>query len=181
LGDKPVVEFLRLLCTAVARAIQWVQSSGDADVTSRRYCSTHWFFRSDRPSVWGWNAVDKFCWIPNFWLRALPKWDVKRGSLSLITLLGSPNHRYTWSMYNCAISGPVIVVEQGRNIVALEHPWSTIVRIASFPLCFGSPVIRSMAILWKGSVPSSVVMRYSGVFGLCVRILFCWHVAQPLT
>ena len=38
-----------------------------------------------------------------------------------------------------------MVVEQGRNIAALEHPWSMIVRIASFPLHIGRPVIRSIA------------------------------------
>ena len=51
LGDSPVVMFFLLLCTAVAMVSQWVQSSGDAEVTRRRYCSTHWFFRSDSPSV----------------------------------------------------------------------------------------------------------------------------------
>src|SRR6266566_8902742 len=51
LGDSPVVAFFLLLCTAVAMVSQCVQSSGDAAVTRRRYCSTHWFFRSDSPSV----------------------------------------------------------------------------------------------------------------------------------
>ena len=158
-GDRPVVTFLLLLCTAVARASQWVQSSGDAEVTNLRYCSIHWFFLSEMPSVWGWNTVDRFYWIPSFWLSAFPKCDVKRGSRSLIIFMGSPNHRYTWSMYSWAISGPVIVIEQGRKIAALEHPWSTIVRMASFSLCISSPVIRSIATLWKGRVPSSVVIR----------------------
>src|SRR6266849_6050150 len=84
LGDKPVVVFFLLLCTADAIVNQEVQPSGDADVTRRRYCSTHWFFRSDSPSVWGWKAEDKFCSIPNFLVRALPKWDVNLGSRSLI-------------------------------------------------------------------------------------------------
>jgi hypothetical protein len=38
-----------------------------------------------------------------------------------------------------------MVVVQGRNIAALEQPWSTIVRIASFPLHTGRPIMRSMA------------------------------------
>ena len=53
LGDRSVVLFLLLLWTAVVIASQWVQSSGEVDVTKWRYCSTHWFFRSDIPSVWG--------------------------------------------------------------------------------------------------------------------------------
>src|SRR6266567_5104325 len=40
LGDSPVVVFFLLLCTAVALVNQWVQSSGDAEVTKWRYCST---------------------------------------------------------------------------------------------------------------------------------------------
>src|SRR5450631_391427 len=80
LGDKPVVSFLRLLCTADAIASHCVQSSGDVEVTKRRYCSTHWFFRSEMPSVWGWNAEERFCWIPNLLVRLFPKCDVKRGS-----------------------------------------------------------------------------------------------------
>src|SRR6266849_2573346 len=51
LGDRPVVEFFLLLCTAEAMVSQEVQLSGDANVTRRKYCSTHWFFRSDSPSV----------------------------------------------------------------------------------------------------------------------------------
>src|SRR6266436_10034642 len=171
----------RLLCTVVANTIQSTHPFGSIDITSRRYCSTHWFFRSDSPSVWGWNAVDRFCSIVSFWANAFPKWEVKRGSLSLITLVGSPNHRYTLSRYNWAIPGPVIVVLQGRKIAPREHPWSTIVRMASFPWHIGNPVIRSIAILWKGSVFGVVGMRNKGVFVLWVWILFCWHVAHPLT
>src|SRR6266576_4598503 len=139
LGDNPVIAFFLLLCTAVAMVSQWVQSSGDAEVTRRRYCSTHWFFRSDSPSVWGWKAVDTFCRVCSLSVSALLKWDVNLGSLSLMIFVGSPNHRYTLSRYSWAMPGPVIVVSQGRNIAALEHPWSMMVRMAFFPLCVGSP------------------------------------------
>src|SRR6266850_2788633 len=50
LGAKPVVEFAELLWTRVATASQSLQSSW-FDVIRQRYCSTHWFFLSDRPSV----------------------------------------------------------------------------------------------------------------------------------
>jgi hypothetical protein len=65
-GDSLVVSFLRLLCTSNAKSSHWVQSSGVMEVTRRRYCSTHWFFLSDIPSVWGWKAEDRFCLIPSF-------------------------------------------------------------------------------------------------------------------
>jgi hypothetical protein len=46
--------------------------------------------------------------------------------------------------------GPVMSVEHSRNITTLEHPWLTIVRMASFPFWARRPVIRSIAICWNG-------------------------------
>src|SRR6266403_2927609 len=93
LGESPVVVLIRILCTVVASASQCVHPFASFDVTSRRYCSIHWFFRSDRPSVWGSNAVDRLRSMPSFSERALPKCEVNLGSQSLIILVGRPNHR----------------------------------------------------------------------------------------
>src|SRR6266404_306904 len=93
LGESPVVVLIRLLCTVVASANQCVHPFGSFDVTNRRYCSIHWFFRSDNPSVWGWNAMDRFRSIPSFSKRALPKCEVNLGSRSLIILFGRLNHQ----------------------------------------------------------------------------------------
>jgi hypothetical protein len=156
LGDRPVVAFFLLLCTAEANASHCVQSSGTVEVTSLKYCLIHWFFCLDSPSICGWNAMDMFCSIPNFVVSALLKWDVNHGSLSLMIFVGNPNH---WNMllwYNWAIPGPVMVVLHGRNTAALEHPWSTIVSIMSFLCIDGSPMIRSMVTLWNGQAFSSV-------------------------
>jgi hypothetical protein len=60
LGDSLVVSFCQLLCTTIAIISQYVQSSGDMEVTNHRYCLIHWFFLSDIPSVCGWNTDDKF-------------------------------------------------------------------------------------------------------------------------
>ena len=168
-----MVWFLWLLCTADAVVSHRSQSSGTAEVTRRRYCSTHWFLCSDNPSVWGWKAVERFWSIPNLVARALAKCDVNRGSLSLMTLLGMPNHRVTLSKYSWATPALVIVVLQGRKIAAREHPWSTIVRMALWLHRSGSPVMRSMATLWNGKVPVWLGIRYVGVFCRCMRILFC--------
>jgi hypothetical protein len=59
LGAKPVVEFLLLLCTTVAMGSHLLHSFWLV-VIRCKYCSTHWFVRSDRPSVWGWNAIERF-------------------------------------------------------------------------------------------------------------------------
>src|SRR6266403_5741437 len=93
LGESPVVVLIRLLCTVVASASQGVHPFGSFEVTNRRYCSIRWFFRSDNPSVWGWNAVDRFRSMPSFSERALPKCEVNLGSRSLIILVGRPNQR----------------------------------------------------------------------------------------
>ncbi len=93
LGESPVVVLIRLLCTVVASASQCVHPLGSFDVTNRRYCSIHWFFRSDSLSCWGWNAVDRFRSILSLSERALLKCEVNLGSRSLIILVGRPNHR----------------------------------------------------------------------------------------
>jgi hypothetical protein len=74
----------------------------------------------------------------------------------------------------------MMVVEQGRKIAAHEHPWSTIVSIASFPLLLGRPVMRSIT-MWENGLALMVdgMQNISGLMR-CVRFLFCWHVAQPL-
>jgi hypothetical protein len=56
------------------------------------------------------------------------------------------------SRYSWVIPGPVIVVAQGRKAAALKYPWLTMVRMTSFPSLGGSPVIRSLATIWKGLV-----------------------------
>ena len=92
LGDKLVMLFFQLLWTAVAMASQSDQSLGWPPVTSLRYCSTHWFFHSESLSVWGCEAVDRFCWISSCLVSAFPKCEVNLGSLSLMIFLGSPYH-----------------------------------------------------------------------------------------
>src|SRR5712672_4132527 len=181
MGVTPSVELTWSLCTADATVSHRLQSPCCAFAMRRRYCSTHWFFRSESLSVWGWKAVDRFCLAPILLASARPKWEVKWGSRLEMIFDGRPNHRYTLSKYNWATPGPVIVVVQGRKTAAREHPWSTIVNTESCGPLGGSPVIRSRAICWKGSVSSGVGMRYSRVCVRWVMFLFCWHVAHPAT
>ena len=46
-----------------------------------------------KPSVWGWNTKDMFCWTPSLVHSALAKWDVNHGSRSEIIFDGNPNHQ----------------------------------------------------------------------------------------
>jgi len=73
-----------------------------------------------------------------------------------------------------------MVVLQGRKTAPCEHPWSTMVSMASYPLDLGSPVIRSITICVNRGVFSGTVILWSGVFVICVMFLFCWQVAHPL-
>ena len=94
LGASLVIAFAELLCTRVAIARK-VLHSLLFPATNQRYCSSHWFLHSVSPSVWGWYAIDMFHVMPSSLARARPKWLVKWGSLSDITLVGSPNQGYT--------------------------------------------------------------------------------------
>jgi hypothetical protein len=69
---------------------------------------------------------------------------MKWGSLLLMIFWGSLNHQNRCSIYNWAMPVPMMVVEQGRKIAACEHPWSTMVSMASCPLLSGNLVMRSM-------------------------------------
>src|SRR5882757_80378 len=93
LGLVPSVALTWSLCTAEATVSHWLQSPCWAFATRRKYCLTHWFLRSESPSVWGWNVVDRFCLTLILLARAHPKCEVKRGSRSEMTFDGSPNHR----------------------------------------------------------------------------------------
>ena len=104
--------------------------------------------------------------MPSLQANDFPKCDINLGSQSLITFVGSPYHLYTWSMYSWAIPSPVIFVVHGRNTAALEHPWSMMVRIASFPLCVGRPVIKSIATRWNGRALFVVLIQNGGTFVL---------------
>jgi hypothetical protein len=44
------------------------------------------------------------------------------------------------------------------KIAALEQSWSTIVSIASFPSLGGRSMIKSIAMVWKGGLPLTVVI-----------------------
>ena len=61
-----------------------------------------------------------------------------------------------------------IVSLHGMKNVALEHAWSVMVSIVSFPSLSGSFVIKSRAIVSNGSALGSVVIGYRGGFGWVV-------------
>ena len=69
---------------------------------------------------------------------------MNRGSQSEMILLGIPNHGTRCFKYSCATPGLSIVLQHGINLAALEQPWSTIVRMESYPLDLGKSMIRSI-------------------------------------
>ena len=116
-----VVSFVHWLCANLACGSHVIQSFCVSLQKLRRYCSSHWFVRSDCPSVCGWKAVDIFCCMPSVLHKSLANFDVNLVSLSEIIFFGSPNRLYTCLRYNRATPSAVISSIQGINIAALEQ------------------------------------------------------------
>ena len=98
--------------------------------------------------------VLKFCLIPMALHNVLTKFPVNLGSLLDMMHLGVLYQGKRYWRYGSATPSPVISLLHGMNLIALEHPWSTMVRMVSYPLDLGRSVIKSMDTYWKG--PSSV-------------------------
>ncbi len=149
-------------------------------VQGLRYYSIQVFIRSVCPSVLGWNAVDKFCWIPSALQMAFEKFDVKWGSQSDMMRLGTLNHGTRCLRYSWVMPGPSIVLWHGMNLAALKQPWSTIVSILSKLSDLGRSVMRSIDTYWKGPSPAGMSKCCRGAF-FCGRfVLDSWHLVQPL-
>ena len=142
----------------------WLQFVSRLAVHGRRYCSSQAFILSVWPSVRGWKAVERFCWIPRALHISFAKAEVKHGSLSEMIRLGSPNQGTKCCRYSLAMPGPSIVLLQGMNFAALEHPWSTIVSTESNPCDLGRSVMRSIETYWKGPSVTAVSKCCSGAF-----------------
>ena len=172
-GLHLVVALGHQLCTKVAMGSHTSQSSCLADMYSRMYCLTHWFLHSVSLSVCGWKVVLIFRPMLSFVIRACAKWEVNHGSQSDITFEGTLNHGNRCLRYRRATPSPVMFVWQGRKMAALEHPWSTMVRIGSCLLACGNWVMRSRVTMLNGCIDGSPGMQKRGVFLLLVHILFC--------
>ena len=112
---------------------------------------------------------------------SLMNFDVKWGSLSLITCEGSPNRRNTWLTYRSAVSLAVISSWHGIKMAALVQSWSVTVSTASYPFDFGSLVIKSRAMVSNGIAAGFGVIGTRGARVGRVFTLFHWHSAHPLT
>ena len=96
----------------------------------------------------------RFCLIPMALHNVLTKFPVNLGSLLDMMHLGMPYQGKRCWRYSSATPSLVISLLHGMNLVALENPWSTMVRLVLYPLDLGRSVIKSMEMYWKG--PSSV-------------------------
>src|SRR6266581_8465140 len=89
-GEFLVVAFGQELCANWAIGSKSAQLSCWTLLQCRRYCSTHWLFLSDCPSVCGWYADEMFCLIPRTLQRFLMKIDMNCDPLSVMSLFGIP-------------------------------------------------------------------------------------------
>src|SRR6266571_6666984 len=94
-GDSPMVSFGQLLCANSVRGKYACQLSCRSLTQNRRYCSNHWFVRSDCPSVRGWYAVEMFCVVPVPLHNPRMNLDANFGSRSLMNFRGRPNRGNT--------------------------------------------------------------------------------------
>ena len=85
-----------------------------------------------------------------------------------------------WVAYSWATPSESMVSLQGRKIAALVQLWSVIIKIVSCPLDSGSFTMKSIAMVWKGRVSGSAVIRFRGGWFGFGFVLVIWHVAQPL-
>jgi len=180
-GDRWATLCFQELWANSATSSNWLQAEGFPDVQGHKYCSIQAFMCSVCPSVQGWKAVERFCWIPSALHISFANAEVNRGSRSKIILLGSPNQGTRCFKYLSATPVPSIVFVQGMNLAALEQPWSTIVRIELKPCDLGRSVIRSIDMYWKGPSSTGVSKRCKGAFDQCTLVLDSWQQAHPLT
>jgi hypothetical protein len=82
-------------------------------------------------------------------------------------------------VYKAATLTASILLLQGIKILAFKILWSVMVRIVSCLYEGGNLVIKSTAIVWKGS-KLVLVIGYRGGQLECLLILFIWQVAHPL-
>ena len=97
-----------------------------------------------------------------------------------IICLGIPYQGKRCWRYSSVTPSPVISLLHGMNLVTLKHPWSTMVRIVSYPLDFGRSVMKSMEPYWKGPSSAGVLKLCKGAWGSQI-VLLSWHLAHPLT
>ena len=162
-GDFLVVSLFQELWANSATSRSFAQLFCLCDVYGLRYCSIQVFILSVWPSVLGWKAVDR---TPRLQHNACEKVDAKWGSRSDMILFGIPNQGTRCFRYLLATPGPSIVLWHGMNLAALEHPWSTMVRIESKPLDLGRSVMRSIDTYWKGPDVADTSNCWSGAFHL---------------
>ena len=131
------------------------------------------------PSVLGWNVVLRFYLIPMALHSVLTKFPVNLVSLLDMMHLGIPYQGKRCWRYSSAIPSPVISLLHDMNLVALEHPWSTMVRIVLYPFDLGRLVIKFMETYWKGPSSVGVLKWYKGAWGSQI-VLLSWHLVHPL-
>src|SRR6266702_2121718 len=89
-GELFVVVLGQELCANWAMGIRSAQLSCCTLLQCRKYCSSHWLFLSDCPSILGWYADDIFCLIPSVFQRVLVNIDMNCVPLSVMSRLGMP-------------------------------------------------------------------------------------------
>ena len=108
--------------------------------------------------------MDTFWTIPIRRHSSFMNFDTNLGSLSLIIFEGSPNRGKICRRNSSATPSAVMVSLQGIAISILVQSWSIIVRMELNPTDSSNFMMKSIAIVWKGSAPVVGIMGDKGAF-----------------
>ena len=92
-----------------------------------------------------------FCLMPSILHSSFVNCEAKQRSLSLMILEGSPCEGNMCLAYNAAVSSALISSLQGMKCVIFVQSWSVLMRMALKPCDSESFVMKSSAIVLKGS------------------------------
>ena len=126
-------------------------------------------------SVWGWYALDIFCFIFNSLQMPLKICEVNLISLSEITHSSNPTNGNAYSKYSLVMLRAPMSSLQGNKITTFVQSWSVTVSMESYPLEIGSLTIKSIAIVKNDCAHKLGKIGCRGGWFGWVFALLSWH------
>lgn len=123
---------------------------------------------SEAPSIWGWYTIDILCLMPESFIRAIQKHEMKILSQLVINSSGHPFSQKHLSKKMVVNSSAVMFVLQGASWMSAPR-WSVIVMMASNPSSLGrgpTKLIVTELNLWSGTAKGCNRPVYKGNLSL---------------
>ena len=146
----------------------------------RRRSSRVWMVLSDWPSVWGWNVVLRFNFIPNACCKLGHNLDVNLGSRSDIIDTSTPWSLMTLCIYNfvnLSTKSVIFICKKKKRFCQLiHHHLYGIITLLSLD----NPITKSIEIYVNISFPSCISLIAVSLSFVAVSILFFSFVAVSI-